>query len=147
MKDQDPPITIPHLSQFISILLGDSHSHPIPANIAEIVEVLAEGTCLCAIQWPDSNSPHLRTPLLWNYGAWLTSTEKWQKASNYSREQRVKRHIQEANIRLVARACKFELGQDDHFAQLTAFSLVTKNRLAAIRELGITKLIEREDEL
>lgn len=135
------------LEDFLDSHLADAHSRPIPHHIAEIVEILAKDRLLCYVQWPDKYSPHLDGPVLWRYKYWAEDFERTMRARKRSEDERVKRFIFEANVRLVARFCKTQFGQDDNWSSVTAFSLMKKGNMNAIKALGIESLIEREDQL
>lgn len=135
------------LEDFLNSHLGSDHSRPIPQHLAEIVEIISKDLLVCYVQWPDQYSPHLDGPILWRYKYWYDDNERIMRARKRSEDERIKRFIFEANVRLVARFCKTHFGQDDNWSSVTAFSLMKKGNMKAIKALGIEKLIETEEEL
>lgn len=148
-KPKDPPFTFPKLSQLVDLLIGDADNCIIPrkySSLAELLEVAARDTFICAIQWNDENDQPLHTPVLWRYQRYMESVERWKAQKERSRLERIQRFIFAANVQKVAMACERYFLMDAKFAESTAFGLMNSGRKGPIRELNV-KLIEREEEL
>lgn len=144
---KDPNINLP-LSQIVKLILRDDFERDIPTPLAEIIEILAKDTLICHVQWNDKYNPDLTGPKLWLYQAWATHSDRWERAKKKSEEERVKRFIFEANVRIVTKACKAYLNLDDNWGTSTAFALLKQNRMIAIEAIcGKNKLITKEEEL
>lgn len=146
MKPTNPSFQIT-LQEFLDLHLGELHSRPLPVNLAEVIEAITKGKSLVHIQWLDENGDALSQPVIWYYKYWADSVERFNRQKAYSHQQRVKRFLFEANVRIVARACKEYFKMDENWSQMTAYSLVKGNKLKQIQVIGVPRLLEREDEL
>lgn len=148
-------ITIP-LKLFVDSHLGYNvdtkerfwNCRPIDPTLAQIIQhLIAKEEQICHIQFADEMSPHLSNPLLWDIGAWRRECDKWVREKIASDKRRVERFIFEANAKLIAKAFSKFSGIPLEAAQVTAYKLLLKNNLAAIKVFGVDKLITKESEL
>jgi hypothetical protein len=147
MKPPKDTITLP-LDEYLADLLGENHSVPIRANVAEILDIKLKGKCTYHIQWPDAYNPDLRKPLLWSYAAWVESVELWERQRKRSHDERVARFMFEENVRILARHLVWKYCMTEDRAPLCALSIMkcaTKD--LKVSQCGIKKLITSEDEL
>ena len=149
-KPNDPPFTLPHISQFIKAHLGDSFSRPIERSLAELIEAVISQhqPCFVAfIQWTDEYGDRLQEPVIWNYGKWRESIENRLRLKAWSDKQRIERFIREANIKLIKHACKTFFEMEEDWALSMAIRMEKEKNKGKLKMIGITKLIEKEDEL
>ena len=84
---------------------------------------------------------------MWDYAAYMNSSDLWRRQKDYSHKDRVKVWLREANIKIAIRAIKLSLDFDDEKASSFAYKLVTMNKKHQLRALGMTKFLTREEEL
>lgn len=123
------------------------HSRPIAKHLATIIYALTKNEHTCCIQWADQYNPELREPVLWEYGAWINSTEKWMRAKVRSDMERVERNILAANTKIVAKAWADFSGVNVREAEVVAYRLLSGNNSTGIRVFYEGKLITKEEEL
>lgn len=76
------------------------------------------------IQHADRYSPHLRGPVLWDYTAWTSQVDKWNRAAERSRLERIASFIKEENRRRFARAISEVAGIDYELSYNSAGKLM-----------------------
>lgn len=145
MKDTSPTFSI-KLVDFLDCLLGTTDKQEVKAHIAELVEIVAKDKQLCFVEWPDEVNL-ISKPRIWRWKDWITANDRIERQRLYSHQQRVKRFIFEANVRMVASFCRSYFLMDEGKATETAFTLVKNEKMVAIRNIGCKKLITKEEEL
>lgn len=124
------------------------YCRPIDKDIADLIFSITENKTLCHIEYPDINSPHLSSPMLWDIGAWNTHYDKWMREKKRAEKERIDRHIFEENVRLIANAyMKFTECPNREAAEQLASKLLRNNKLATIKMLGVKKLITTTEEI
>lgn len=147
MQSTEELITIP-LKDYVRAVLGHTqlfNQRPIPSHIAEIIIAKTKNSRLCYIQLEDELGNQLESPVLWDFKSWKDSQELWEKQKAYSHRQRVARFILDANVRRVKKVLIEYM--EPEFAEATAYQLCAKRAMGKLAVFGITKLIEREEEL
>lgn len=134
------------LSSYITDVLGDNHWVPISYDRANAIVAITGNQKLCYVQFPSEDCPELTSPLLWSYGAWAASVEKFRRAKERSERERVQRRIDEANIKLIMRAVMRFASVDSSQAQMLATRMILRQQFLKIEMLGV-KLITKEEEL
>lgn len=161
---KDPTITIP-LSAFVSSHLGHGftlnpdrslsegrtwYAKPVNKAIADTIFAITNNEHTCYIEYPDSNSPHLTLPILWDYNAWRSHCDSWMRERQLSEKRRIERFIFEANTKILAKQWNIRADVGMERALQTASTLIALNRQNAIKEIlresGIS-LITKESEL
>lgn len=98
-----------------------------PVSVAQANQILAlTGNMHTAyIQHADTYSPHLKTPILWDYAAWISQVDKWNRARERSRLERIASYIKEENRKRFARAIMKISGIDFDLAYTSAGKLMS----------------------
>lgn len=111
-KNQNPLVTL-HLHTLVSDLLGASHYVTISKETAEVILLHTRNRHTCHVQFTsdmdvDLYGRFIKEPVLWDFNAWVNSSERVLKARIRSQKERDARNILEANILLVAKKlCRF----------------------------------------
>jgi hypothetical protein len=147
----NPNITLP-LQTLVHHILRGEHYVPISSDVAEIILHHTNNKHTCHVQFPsdedvDILGNFIETPMLWEYGAWCRSSEKWLKMRVRSQKERDERFILEANITQVARCILRQAYVTPDAARMIARSMITKKDYARIKLVGCKKLFTTIEEL
>jgi len=147
MKKPPDTITLP-LDEYLEDTLGENHSVPIRASVAEILDIKLKNRLTYYVQWPDKYNPDLKRPLLWRYKAWIESVDLWERQRKRANDERVARFIFEANVKLVAKQITYKYNMPIERSTLCALSIIKcKTMHLKVAQCGVKKLIEKESEL
>ena len=127
-----------YLYDFVIEFLGDSHSKPIPYEWAEVIYHKLQNKSLACIQWTDEFDNKLKRPILWQYKAWVTATEKWQAEKERSRKRIIDYEVRKRNIALLADMIQAETLLDDERSVQIAMSWILKEKTEKIKMVGVT---------
>jgi len=135
------------VADYVTDVLGDNDFVSLPFDRAEAILQITKNQSLCYIQFPSEECPELTRPLLWNYGAWSSSIERYRKSKERSERERVARWIADENVRRIKKAV-LRLGLiTDTQAQMLAYRmLINPEKHKTISALNVT-LITKESEL
>ena len=149
------PISFPDSSRLMEeLLLGVDH-RPISTEIANIIYSHFQNKTSYFVEyerWDDPRSENptsilLERPNLWRFDNYLQSSEKWKSARNWSEQERIKRWIAEANVKIVSAGLVRLWQFDEERAHILAYRLVHANKWGNIKALGIMKRITKKEEL
>jgi hypothetical protein len=141
-------ITIP-IDDLLSLALGHELSGccPIPLQTAIILHELTKNGTLYRVQFDEFDGSPLLFPKLWSYNEWHYSRENYDKNKVWQHKLRVERWILEANVRMIGKALSRFCNLDTEVAEASALSLLRQKNMNKLRAIGVTKLIEKEEEL
>lgn len=144
-------ITLP-LNVLVEHLLHGEHYVPISMDVAEVIHHHTKNQHSCYIQFPSDDDidivgKYIDTPILWECGAWRTSSERWMKSKMRSQKERDERFILEANIVQVARCILRQAYVTPDAARMIARSMISKKDYARIKLVGCKKLYTTIEEL
>lgn len=141
-------ISLP-LQTVIELVLRDSHHAPIDTDLAKLVYLLTKNEHTCYVQFEEiPNHPELSTPRLWILHEWRVSTERWLRDKQHSHERKIKEWIFEANVQKVSKALgKVAVGLQGDMGRAVAYQMVKRNDIEKMKSIGVSKLIEKEEEL
>jgi hypothetical protein len=111
-KPTNPLVTL-HLQTLVKDILGGHHYVTVSEETATVILAHTNNAHTCHVQFTsdldvDLYGRFIKEPVLWEYGAWVNSSERVLKARLWSQRNREKRHILEANILVVAKQlCRF----------------------------------------
>src|ERR1017187_7291950 len=125
------------LHDFISSHLRDDFSFPVSLKLAEVIDKLSRGKCICHVQFTSFEGKKLNHPLLWKYKYWVESSEKYQKDKERSEHERQERYIFDYNVKIVSKACINIMLMEESQALSTAFVIVKHNKTNALTMLGV----------
>lgn len=150
-------ITIP-LTEYIDAILGRwvdekgeyQHQHfskPIPKDTAFLIFSITQNEHTCFIQWADKYNPELKQPHLWDWAAWQTHSDKWERAKARSDYERQERYVFEANVKMLLHPIMdyFSVPKDN--ANIIATNWVRKNNTVALEIVGLSRFYTMEDKL
>jgi len=147
MSKHNNTITL-HFATFIELTLGARHCRELPNyELGLIVQEMVKDETLFKVQFEDHEGSPLVYPILWYYRDWHDSLANYKRQKAWSHKERVKRFIQEANIKIVARHLVMEYSYDEDRAKTQACHLVSLGKFGSIRAIGVKKLVTKEEEL
>lgn len=150
MSPSNELITIP-LKDLLWLLLGDDVSgYPnsrVPFPTADILAVRLKDNNLYHLQLDDNDGVPLPMPILWRMRDWISSEERYKKQKAYSDKLRVESFIRKSNEENVTRLLCQEFGFDINNAPMLASKLVRISSVTGLKELGLKKVITKEEEL
>ena len=140
------------LDWIVHDLLHDLDEVPVSEHTAEMLHAVTKNKHTCHIQNPghgevDIMGKLISQPHLWNINAWQSSSEKWQRARLYSKKEMDIHMIRDANVKLIAKRLCRELGLDYDMAQNAAVMMLVKKKFNNIKAFGVSKLIEKVEEI
>lgn len=119
MIEQTEPLIYQSLNEFINSHLGrgdfleidGSYTYkrlfdyrPISDTLANQILAITGNMHTAYIQHADKYSPHLKGAVLWDYSAWVMQCDKFNRAAERSRIERIANYIKEENRRRFAKA-------------------------------------------
>lgn len=148
-SNQDPIIQI-HLSRLVKLILRDDSDLYIEEDIARAIHSICQNKMLCHIQFPgdvQSDGQKIKFSKIWDINWWRKSVDRERNIRIESEKDRVRRQIFDANMVIVARAIRVFSGVEGDSARAIAHRCLLRNNKAQLAAIGVTKLIEREEEL
>lgn len=149
-KPINPLVTLP-LQTLVRDLLGAAHYVTISKDTAEVILLHTKNRHTCHVQFTsdmdvDLYGRFIKEPVLWEFNAWATSSERVLKGRLRSQMERDKRNILEANILLVAKKlCRFS-AIDFEVCKLIARKWLINND-PRIQAIGCNKIYTTIEEL
>jgi len=136
------------LSTFVKAVLHGEHYVPIyDKDLAELLTLLSKDQEVYHIQNPGPDNPDLDYPMLWSCHQWRISTESWKAAKERDDRERIARWIKQKNVTIIAKQIlRFALVTDDQ-ANLLAHRWLNRKDFQRIKDVGVTKLAEKESDL
>ena len=140
-------ITLP-LQTLVDLSLRDNHDVDIPRSIADLIYAITKNEHTCYIQFTDRENITLDVPRLWNLHQWRISTESWIRSKDASHKRKVQDWLLTANVDMVEKAINRKWqGISGGPSRVIAYQLVKSRNMAGLKEFGINKLKETEEEL
>jgi hypothetical protein len=149
-KKEQPTITLP-LSDFVWDLLGDEVNGIACTSITEqtaiILQHLLKDSLLWKVEFNDKEGNPLKSPLLWRYKEWRTSSDTYHRQKKYDYDRRIKLFIKEKNVDNIARSIMKDTKMSIEQARPIAAKLLEKGNLEVIQYMGVSRIITKEEEL
>lgn len=147
-------ITTP-LKTLIDELMSDLLFRSIDMELARLIFGHLQNKTYVYIQWESFSDPRAETPtshilerpIMWRFDAWASSNERWDRQRNHAHQERVALWLREANIKRAVPHIMSYLSVEREMATNIAFTLVKNNAAAKLKNMGLDKLLTREDEL
>lgn len=144
-------VTFP-LHNIIHDLLHGEHYVSISEEVADCITMVTSNKHTAHIQYPSDDDCDIlgqliTTPILWEIGAWQTSSEKWQRAKSLSQKRIDERNILEANIQRISKAILRTAYVGTDAARTLARIMLDRKDYSRIESLGVSKLITKTEEL
>lgn len=151
-KDPENPLATFFLRPLVRDLLRGEYYIPISEDTAEIILMHYKNQRVCHVQYPsdqdvDILGKPIDTPILWEIGAWQTSSEKWLKGKIRSEKEREERFILDANINLVARCILKMAYINPDAARVIARKCILNKDFVRIKAFGCARLYKTIKEL
>lgn len=158
--DENPDVTLP-LATLVKELLGPhiihyaDGKHCISVSMDTACEIFKAcgNTHTCHVQFPadrfnvDMFGKPIETPLVWDIGAWRTSTERHKRAKLRAKAEKEELDMHRANVRIVQRAILRISGLEPDQALMMAHRWVSDKNTKRIEAVGVTRLVTRIEEL
>lgn len=151
MKKETNPLVTLHLQPLVKSLLGVAHYVTIEKEVAEILLLHTRNEHTCHIQFTsdidvDLYGRFIDEPVLWEFGAWVASSERVLRGRIRSQKQREERFVLEANIIRVAKHICRMTSVDYEFCKLQARKWLLENS-PKIKAVGCNKLYTNVNEI
>ena len=143
-------VTVPIKDLFWCLLGDDSSGSPctkITPNIALVLAPRLVGSHLYHLQTFDHSGKPLLLPVLWRQDDWQRSKNNYDRQKAYSEKMRVESFIRKTNEENVLKLLCNDFGFDESTGAQFAAKLVRTGSVAALKELGLKKVITKEEEL
>lgn len=98
-QTQLPVLT--ELADLVANILGDAHYKSITRKMALAIYSTTENRHTCFIQFYSHEGEEFEYPVLWYYGQWVESLDRWKVQKAYSQKLQDEAWILTANIELV----------------------------------------------
>ena|SRR5689334_3685857 len=145
------PLVTFRLSSIVTDLLRGHDYVNVSQETAELLLVACKNQHTCHIQLPfhenlDIFNQPITEPRLWAFNAWQASTERWLRQKKISDNERDKRNIFDANVKIVTKALlRISPINPDAAMMLARHALQTYPE--SIKAMGVKKLIEKVEEI
>jgi hypothetical protein len=143
-------ITLP-LKDLIWNILGNDQNGVawscITPTTALILADKLKDSLLHRVEFLDRDGNDLDTPRLWRYSEWKTEADTYHRQKLYQHNERVVRWLYAKNVLIICKALRRYSGIEGTQAEQLARKLLDKKAIAVLKEMGINKLCEREEDL
>jgi len=150
-------VTFP-LASIVSDLLRKNEGQD-PQHFVTVCEITAE--CLytvcknehtCHVQMPSDDDVDIlgkpiTSPVLWEIGAWLNSSERWQRQKLMSQKRIDIHNIYNANINRISRCILRMSPINPDAARMLAHRWMERGDMVRIQMVGVNKLFEKVEEI
>ena len=139
-----------NLFKFLDFVIGNNDSISFPKQFLDLIEIVEvklqkSGTLLYKIQHPSELYPHILSPVLWKYSAWMSDSERLRLQKEQSDLERRQKFAFDENVKMVAKCYRMTTDCDVDFAYQVAYQLVKKQKWQQIKGLGVTTIKKAED--
>jgi len=140
------------LEPLIKDLLRGDHYVAVSEDTAFVIQTVTDSKQFCHLQFPTDNDVDIlgrpiESPILWEIGAWSTSSEKWQRQKLLSQRRIDEYNIFNANVHRIARAILKIAYVNPDAARVLAHGMLMRHEEERIKSMGVNKLIETVEEL